>query len=84
MVYEQNIASAIVLSMEIRQNINKSYTARLWLVSYMIRRICNFFKQLHNTDIIRFVYLTSLQAKFFRGNINMYLHFMPFFHTDMP
>ena len=28
--------------------------------------------------------INSLRAKFFRGNINMYLHFMSFFHTDMP
>ena len=26
----------------------------------------------------------SLRAKFFRGNINMYLHFISFLHTDMP
>ena len=28
--------------------------------------------------------LNSLHAKLFRGNINMYLHFMSFLHTDMP
>ena len=28
--------------------------------------------------------LNSLRAKFLRGNINMYLHFMSFLHTDMP
>ena len=28
--------------------------------------------------------LNSLCAKFFRGNINMYLHFMSFLHTEMP
>ena len=28
--------------------------------------------------------LNSLHAKFFRRNINMYLHFMSFLHTDMP
>ena len=28
--------------------------------------------------------LNSLCAKLFRGNINMYLHFMSFLHTDMP
>ena len=30
------------------------------------------------------VTLNSLRAKFFRGNINMYLHFKSFLHTDMP
>ena len=29
-------------------------------------------------------YLNSLCAKFFRGNINMYSHFMSFLHTDKP
>ena len=28
--------------------------------------------------------LNSLHAKFFRGNINIYLHFMSFLHTEMP
>ena len=28
--------------------------------------------------------VNSLCANFFRGNMNMYLHFMSFFHTDMP
>ena len=28
--------------------------------------------------------INSLRAKLFRGNINMYLHFMSFLHTDMP
>ena len=28
--------------------------------------------------------VNSLHAKFFRGNINMYLHFVSFIHTDMP
>ena len=28
--------------------------------------------------------LNSLRAKFFRGNINMYLHFMSFLHTGIP
>ena len=28
--------------------------------------------------------INSLHAKFFRGNISMYLHFMSFLHTDMP
>ena len=29
-------------------------------------------------------FINSLRAKLFRGNINKYLHFMPFLHTDMP
>ena len=29
------------------------------------------------------VYLNPLRAKFFRGNINIYLHFVSFLHTDM-
>ena len=28
--------------------------------------------------------LNPLRAKFFSGNINMYLHVMSFLHTDMP
>ena len=28
--------------------------------------------------------INSLCAKFFRGNINMYLHFMSFLHTEIP
>ena len=27
-------------------------------------------------------FLNSLHAKFFRGNINLYLHFMSFLHID--
>ena len=29
------------------------------------------------------IWLNSLHAKFFRGNINMYLHFMSLLHIDM-
>ena len=29
------------------------------------------------------IWLNSLRAKFFRGNINMYLHFMSLLHIDM-
>ena len=29
------------------------------------------------------VHLNPLHAKFFRGNMNIYLHFMPLFHIDM-
>ena len=34
----------------------------------------------NNTCLI----INSLRAKFFGGNINMYLHLMSFLHTDMP
>ena len=30
------------------------------------------------------LHFNPLHAKFFRRNINMYLHFMSFLHTDMP
>ena len=30
-----------------------------------------------------FILFNPLRAKFFRRNINMYLHFMSFLHTDM-
>ena len=37
----------------------------------------------HNkTQIVR-IFLNPLHAKFFRGNINIYLHFVSFFHIDM-
>ena len=31
-----------------------------------------------------FSFINSLHAKFFRGNINVSLHFMSFLHTDVP
>ena len=33
---------------------------------------------------IRGTFFNSLRAKSFGGNINMYLHFMSFLHTDIP
>ena len=35
-------------------------------------------KQFHKAQVFN-----TLRAKFFRGNINMYLHFMSFLHTDV-
>ena len=41
-----------------------------------------------NVSAFEIVFITynknSLHAKFFRGNIHMYLPFMSFLHTDMP
>ena len=41
----------------------------------------------HQTHLHNYSPLSSslnfLRAKFFRGNINIYLHFMSFLHTDM-
>ena len=34
------------------------------------------------TNIPREIWVNSLRAKFFRGNINIYLHFMSFLHTN--
>ena len=31
----------------------------------------------------RFPFFNPLRAKFFRGNINIYLHFVSFLHIDM-
>ena len=38
----------------------------------------------HSLDMsaIEFVRVNPLRAKFFRGNLNIYLHFMSFLHTN--
>ena len=38
--------------------------------------------QLLRNCVIHVFVFNSLRAKFFRGNINMYLHFMSFLHTN--
>ena len=35
-------------------------------------------------ELLEHFTFNSLRANFFRGNINMYLHFMSFLHTGMP
>ena len=53
-------------------------SAMIWILGQW-----NFFGYVEAWVWIHFM-INSLCAKFLRGNINMYLYFMSFLHTDMP
>ena len=71
----------------ITPEINRMWSDSLFPAVWLWYQMCDF--QMHcsvyfHEHFAIAIAFNSLCAKFFRGNINMYLHFMSFLHTDMP